>query len=406
MAYFNQHNAPGEIDPDVPPLPDAPPPPRPGSRRWRMVDRLVFMALGLGSALGWAVPELPGTRRIVYWLDALAQFGAVFTALTLASLVFYALRRRWLYVALMLVVLAGHTFVLAPDRAAHAPGSGAFSSTAPTSLAPLAPTQGQTLRVLSFNVGPLNPRGLDALDAAMAAEPDVAALIELPTVIVRAVYDTGTPEADALRARYPHRIIRAPVDTQNNWTVLLSRWPLEPLGAPDPKPKDPDYFPIAAKVRRPGDRGGPFIMIAVHASSPRSFGRWVGGNIVTDRAASIAVDHMLQHFPVVLAGDLNSTESARRPRVLTRAGLTLARPALNFEPTFPPNLGPVGAAIDHVLVSPGVMVTRFSTLREPAPPGRPAPKFSAQPEGFVLAEDTDSFGSDHRPLLVELVTPM
>jgi endonuclease/exonuclease/phosphatase (EEP) superfamily protein YafD len=84
--------------------------------------------------------------------------------------------------------------------------------------------------------------------------------------------------------------------------------------------------------------------------------------------------------PVIAIGDLNCTPYSPHFRsLLGQSGLRDARRGFGIKPTWPAALGPLGLPIDHCLVSDGIGVT-----------------------GFTIGPD---IGSDHRPIIVDLVIP-
>ena len=84
------------------------------------------------------------------------------------------------------------------------------------------------------------------------------------------------------------------------------------------------------------------------------------------------------HGPVVVAGDLNTTPwSPYFREFLKRSGMRDSRRGFGVQATWPDNLGSAGIPIDHALVSDGVYVQDRRV-------GLP-------------------FGSDHRPIIVDLI---
>jgi endonuclease/exonuclease/phosphatase (EEP) superfamily protein YafD len=121
----------------------------------------------------------------------------------------------------------------------------------------------------------------------------------------------------------------------------------------------------------------PWRLIAVHASWP------LGAAVSRERAAdfaAIAAAARAASLPVVVAGDFNVSPWSPHFEALLRAGtLRDAAAGRGWQPSWPTFLPPFGIQIDHALVSASVQVNSF---------GR----------GRIQ-------GSDHRPILVDLVLP-
>ncbi len=223
------------------------------------------------------------------------------------------------------------------------------------------------VRFLIHNAGPGNLRGAEGVGAAALSGADVVVLVEMSPEARRALDDPG------LGADFPGREIRYPVEGQNGWTAVLSRWPVRLESGPAPD------FPIALVVERPA---GAFGLIALHAPSPRTAARWRAGNLLTASAVEWCARLAAQGLPVVIAGDLNSTPTGWRSRDLCRrAGVRRAKPMLRGAGTFPAGwVWPAQVALDDALVSPGV--------------------------GVVTWRVTGAMGSDHRSVSVGLAIPV
>jgi endonuclease/exonuclease/phosphatase (EEP) superfamily protein YafD len=118
----------------------------------------------------------------------------------------------------------------------------------------------------------------------------------------------------------------------------------------------------------------PVTIFGVHSDSPRSRARTASRDRQLARLAEFVVR---QKFEVVVVGDLNTTSWSYAFNDLLRASdLRDSRPGFGVQASWPAALGPLGIAIDHCLVSPGISVKR--------------------------REIGADICSDHRPLVVDL----
>ncbi len=237
-------------------------------------------------------------------------------------------------------------------------------SAAPVALylgGPAVPVAERALvRLVSANIDAANTDAARLLDLLQAEDPDVVLLIELrPAMYARL--------APALERRYPHRYVQP---RPGYFGIgLFSRLPL--AGARHFDLDYPDAPAIAARILT---ARGALTFVGVHLDWPVTPASVSGRN---RQLAALGAYLAGLEGPTVLAGDLNLTPwPARFVRLLETANLRDPARRRLLRNTWPSLAPALGIAIDHCLVTPGVAVA-----------------------GFRVGA---AFGSDHRPLIVDL----
>jgi endonuclease/exonuclease/phosphatase (EEP) superfamily protein YafD len=152
--------------------------------------------------------------------------------------------------------------------------------------------------------------------------------------------------------------------------ILLSRWPL--TIRQDPQLTEILRSYVLAEVATPA---GSLQFLGAHTLSPSGPRSWSYRNIELAALADFAA---AQPGPLVIAGDLNVTVwSPAFADLLADGHLVQARVGQGVLPTWPAFAGPLGVPIDQVLMTPDLAARSLRTL--------------------------PALGSDHRPLLAELV---
>ncbi|HTT03565.1 MAG TPA: endonuclease/exonuclease/phosphatase family protein [Steroidobacteraceae bacterium] len=297
-----------------------------------------------------------------WWLGDLAvHFRLQYAALALIALVVLVWARSWSWAAAslltLIVNLAAAASILGPMPDFVAAGHAAAPH--PTNV-----------RIVALNVFYHNSQYERALTFVRAARPDVVVLVEI-TPQWRSAFER-------LRAAYPFQYYAAaprPLafgSSEVRGALLLSRWPIvhaEQLAL------GPTTDPAVTAVL--AVQGRDVRIIGVHAAWP--LGLSVSGER-NEELVALATRVRSETEPCIVAGDFNVTPfSPYFRRFLAASGLVWAAQGAGWQPTWPTFLPPAGIQIDHVFVSPGIQVQRFA--RGP------------------------SVGSDHRPILADLVIP-
>lgn len=200
-------------------------------------------------------------------------------------------------------------------------------------------------------------------------QPDLIALVEAePAVIDLITRDRVMTEM------YPFRVMPRP---GWNWAqVLLSRYPLTPLGliSDDPRYKFLFSFHRTTVVSHPQ---GEFILTAEHPPSPRSPTAWERGNEQIKLLCEIYRDFIdTRGLPFVVAGDFNTAPTGYRVRLLSQLAGLHGDPSAGFTAGSWPSLSPAPFRIPLDRV------------------------WANQYVAFTAREVLVDIGSDHRPVLI------
>jgi endonuclease/exonuclease/phosphatase family metal-dependent hydrolase len=272
-----------------------------GRRAWARV--LIF------AALPWAWFPLRDALGVVG--DAVAIVLPVLVGLT--AVVALVIGRRRAVLPVISLLLAGTVAVVAPwtpaDAGAVASGSGVTVASANVTSMP------STLPAL---------RGVSA-DVLVVAEDDPTTDAGLAATYLHHVYTSGTPRVG-----------------------VYSRFPVRALELPGP-----DLPGMRVAVDAPT----PFVIYALHIPRPWWTGRGDYQATVADHhrlVAGVATQVAREPGPVVVAGDLNSTDRGRDYRLLTDGtGLVDAMRDGWIGPTSVTTWRAFLLRIDHLLVTPG-----------------------------------------------------
>lgn len=315
-----------------------------------MVLALVLALPGAALTLLRVIPWDIGTP----WVQLVAAFPATL-ALTAAALVCVlpaVLRRpptgNVVVAGLVTALLAVQVAVVAPRiLAAGTRGAELAAAREPGRQS------GAVLTVMALNVG---STGVDA--EALLAEVrnrnvDVLALPELAPPGLEALDGAG------LASALPHRVLD--VDWAGTGSALFSRFPLERRE----RVPDSAFYQSRAAADVPGSRT-PVSLTAVHVDSPRP------GHTPLWRAELEQLGTLQDEVPdggaAILLGDFNASADHREFRDLLGTGLTDAAEAAGkgLTPTWPVGSpAPPFVALDHILVTPGVMVAGFDRVLVP-----------------------------------------
>ena len=286
-----------------------------------------------------------------YPLELLTHFQVQYLlAALLCTVLLAALRRwRWFAVSLGSLVLAGAAVL--PYQAGQ------------TAHAHVGSSGQRTVRLLLANVLLSNTAYQDVLDLVEAEDADVLIFQEVNERWQRALAPIG--------AAYPHIVERPREDPYG--TVVYSRLPIEQVDVLELGEAGRSTVCLRVMVA-----GTPVSIVCTHPNQPLMPTGFTHRNDQLDRVAEVTAG--LPH-PLVLAGDLNmSMWSPWFQRLCERTGLRSVRSGMGVQGTWPAALPRcLRLPIDHFLVSGGVSVT-----------------------GCRLGP---SIGSDHLPLIVDLVIP-
>ncbi|UZX03646.1 endonuclease/exonuclease/phosphatase family protein [Arthrobacter sp. CDRTa11] len=210
---------------------------------------------------------------------------------------------------------------------------------------------GRELTVMALNVG---PPGVDAgaiLAEARARKVDVLALPELAHASLESLDQAG------VAAEFSHRALD--VDWAGTGSGIFSRFPLQTVE----RVPGSVFYQSRAVATIPGGGQGLYLT-AVHVDSPRP------GHTPYWRAELRQLGELRRDMqgspPVILLGDFNAGHDHREFRALLDTGLTDAAASVGkgLAPTWPQNSRiPPFVALDHVLVSPGITVLTFDTVK-------------------------------------------
>jgi len=208
----------------------------------------------------------------------------------------------------------------------------------PTAASPT-PSTAMPVRVVALNVRRVNRDTARSIAHLRERAADVVAVIEIDARWAAVLSD--------LDDLYPHRMIEPRDD--NLGIALLSRWPLADArraefgGSQRPN--------MLARVLHPA---GSFLFVATHpypplnAATTAAIAAQLGG--IGDLVAAEA-------GPCIVAGDLNATPwSAGFRRLVSRGGLRDTALGRGVVATWNARLPLPGIPIDHVLVTPDVVV--------------------------------------------------
>jgi endonuclease/exonuclease/phosphatase (EEP) superfamily protein YafD len=316
----------------------------------------VFAAPGAALLVPRLVPWDIGTP----WIQLVSFFpaGIITTAAALGAAVVAALVRprpgRTLVAALSAALLMVQ-FGLVLDRVLPLAGTTSqLQSAALRAGVPAGnPPAGPSLTVMALNVG---STGIDA--AALVAEVknrevDVLALPELAPPGLEALDSAG------LASVLPGRALD--VDWAGTGSGLFARFPLDQVE----RVPGSAFYQSRAVAGVP-DVSVPVHLTAVHVDSPHP------GHTPMWRAELQQLGQLWRAAPegghAILLGDFNATGDHREFRDLLALGLTdaAATAGKGLAPTWPVNSpAPAFAALDHVLVSPGIKVAGFDVVTLP-----------------------------------------
>jgi endonuclease/exonuclease/phosphatase (EEP) superfamily protein YafD len=316
----------------------------------RALERLLLVA----AAAVIVAAVLPLGTRLWWGFGLAAHFRLQYAVAGLVLLVPLALRRRFAWCA----ALAGAVALGVPGLVAYPP-----IPLLPTpTIAPAAARDADgsaRIRIVSANLFFLNRQPGRLAPIVSAAAPDVVVLEEFTPEALR--------ELDELRRTYPHRL-ETPAEGPYG-IALLSRYPLE----------DARSFTLgqttAVEARIMAPDGVRFSIIGVHLRSPTSA---QGAAERNRQLGLLAAERARITGPLVVIGDFNlSPFSPSYGNWLAHARLTDTRRHRMYLATWPAFLPILGIPIDHCFIS----------------------------EEFQLADlrRLAAFGSDHYPLLAELV---
>jgi endonuclease/exonuclease/phosphatase (EEP) superfamily protein YafD len=307
-----------------------------------------------------------------------AVAGIIFICSVSAALSMFAFAARWSWSCELLTHLRAHYLVALTIGAAmlaalkHLKLAAVFGVVAIINLCFVLPlylpetrnrAEGHPIRLMSVNGYHYNPTRQKLIGLIRDTQPDVVLVLE--------VDDAWVKEIELLAAAYPHRHYEP--RTHDLGIALLSRLPVQDLNVRDFGPADVPT--ITARLE--DQSGSSFHLIGTHPLPPI----WRTSAAMRNRQlTNIAAYVRTLIGPIVLAGDLNSTSWSPNFRdLLNGTGLRDTRNGFGNQPTHPYLLAPIGIAIDHVLVSPEIAVRDRSV-------------------GPYI-------GSDHRPVIVDLVIP-
>jgi endonuclease/exonuclease/phosphatase (EEP) superfamily protein YafD len=275
------------------------------------------------------------------------HFRAVYAWAALAAVLLAVGAREWRLSALCTALLVWQLGAILPwyaGRVTHAEAGG------------------ESIKVLSANVHANNPDQKPLLDLVARENPDVVFIQELSPAWAEAL--------TTLQRQYPYSVESARKDYFG--MALLSRYPLRNVLSDDPVDRD---IPM---IRADVEVNGRLVhVVNAHLSSPESpsalEARYRQFPWLTEYVATV-------DRPLIVAGDLNCTMWSPLYKRLVRAGrLASVREGRGIMPTWFWLGGSMFMLpLDHVLVS-GAQIAS-------AGPG-------------------DRIGSDHRPLVAEILIP-
>jgi endonuclease/exonuclease/phosphatase (EEP) superfamily protein YafD len=280
---------------------------------------------------------------VSWWADIVANASAQIGAVGALAGITALLRRRWIP---GIIMLAGVAMAWWPLLAWRAPRS-----------------DESDVRILVWNTLVSNTSASVGASLILDSGADVCVILEPSGALLDEMRESAR-----IAQEFPYAAL--PDNAGPGFRVILSRWPMR---HPDTELDGP---PIRVKARIVDRPEGPFLFVAAHPRSARSAALWREGHAEVDRIADLA-RRAAGRFPVVVAGDFNSTPTGSRSRHLCReGGLLRATPMLagGTWPAWWP--GWLSASIDDVAVGPGVEVSSWRRLR--------------------------GSGSDHRPVVVDV----
>lgn len=297
-------------------------------------------------ALATSAAALGSFTGTFHWLgDMLAIVADYYVVLLGLFIAAFIGLRRWSWAlgvsGVLVVLLAGLSAVPTLSQQPPPPGAPA-------------------VRLLVYNLYHLNP-DLDAVVAEVQrADADIVFLMEYSYAV--------QAQIEAAFADYPYQLIEP-----SRFTMGLALFSRIPFDATTVHRREATRIPIY-EVQMQLD-GRPFTFVGGHPWPPQP--RW--GQLHRDQMADITAVAAQTSGPLIVAGDFNAAPWSFVMRDLAnQADVRHARPPFDWTKTWRP-LPFFGLPVDHILLSEDWHVTeyRYST------PG----------------------GSDHTPLIIDLVLP-
>ncbi len=299
--------------------------------RWPRIRRLVLLALLLTNIVFALAAVLPRFADAYWLLELPGHFRAHLAVAGAAIVLVFGVLKAWRHVLFGTVIT---TLIAAPVVALWVP-------TGPAKLTPTA------LRVLSLNVSFYSRNYTEVLALIDALRPDVVGLVEINTRWIN--------ELAPLDQRYKHRVAHA--RPRGSGVALFSRIPF----------RHSEVRPFAGTERHYAIGtldidSVPMVLAIGHAASP------LGGQTsaaVRDRQLAVLADVRREFADreFLLMGDFNTSPwSLAFLRLLSGAGLRDAARGFGYRPTWPAQRLWLGIPIDHHVVSPGIVVKRFSVV--------------------------------------------
>lgn len=298
-------------------------------------------ALSVALVICGGAPTLLGLAGGMWWLfDIFAHFRVQFVVMLLPALVLALLRRqRWVAAAGGALLVLNLALVLPPCFGSAATGAPA-------------------LTLISANVHSSNTDYARLLQLVNRERPDVVVVLEVSDAWAASL-EEGLPE-------YATRLIHPRPD--NFGIAFLSKLPAHA----DIVELGDDLPSIVAHVT--ARDGRELTLIGTHPIPPG------GASKAARRDAQLtAVGELAARAgpATVVAGDLNATPWSTGFRILEGHGLSDTRAGFGVQTTWPVDFFPLAIPIDHCLVGPSL--------------------------GAVRREVLDDIGSDHYPILIDLV---
>lgn len=277
-----------------------------------------------------------------YPLDLVVSFQHWLVLCSVLVMVLLVWSRRWAPVGLCGLGIVVGGWPLVTGRAVSVPG-----------VDVLRPPEAGVLRVVSFNIGPLNARWQEDLDRVLGWHADVLVVIEVPPDLTRSL------RRGLLDGQGWHWAHRSWVDGYASPCYVFSRWPLERL-----IPEGVEHAERDILLTRVDADAGTVLVSALHPHSPRTPARWRLGNEIHARTLdAVTGEAWAKGLPLVVAGDLNAGPAGLRARSMRGHGLRAGKPLTggwgSFDAAWP---GPLRLQLDDVWTGPGARVAAWSSL--------------------------------------------